>query len=213
MPVSYPFDPTGFASTNTLTNEMHSVQPPADIQRSNYIVPRLAPFFSQTLEIWTEPNKTGSKLVEGVDYFLALKCVAASIYLNKSIYGGIVFTNISYTGNVYCWYNTLGGDFVLNDASTIEKISTLFNKDVRFLTWDQIEGIPSGFPTGIHNHQENDFVTMENVATSIYDLAQAILLNAGSGGSGTNPDVSAIQTALRITLREQQEHILLLRLV
>lgn len=196
MPVSYPFDPTGFAPTNTLTNEMHSVQPPADIQRSNYIVPRLAPFFSQTLEVWTGPNKTGTKLIEGVDYFLALKAVSVSIYLNKSLYGGIVFTNTNYTGNVYCWYNTLGGDFTINSDAIIEQISTLLNKDVRFLTWDQIEGIPSGFPTNVHTHHENDWVTMEDVANSIYDLAQAILLSGSSSGGG-NPGsaLEALQLA------------------
>lgn len=185
MALSYPEDYSGIAPTNKIEGEMHSVQPPTKFGQSNYIVPRAAPFFYLSLEVWTGPNKSGTKLTRGVDYFPSLKFEAGTLYLRKPIYGGIVFTNRNYIGNVYIDYQTLGGDFVINSAAIIEEITNISSRDIRFYTFDQIKGVPSSFPPDAHIHPVNDYQTMADLVEATKSIALAIFsTSTGSGGSG-----------------------------
>lgn len=182
MAVSFPYDSTGVASTNLIVDELHSVQPPSDISRASYIVLKASPFFKEGVELYTGPNKTGTRLVPNKDYFYTHKFVAGSVYLGRTLYGSITFTNSNYSGNVYATYQTLGGDFVLNDVSVIERITNEYYQDIRFVTWDQIEGVPSAFPPDAHQHPVNDIKTFDDVVIALENIAAAILASGSTGG-------------------------------
>lgn len=90
MAVSYPYDPTGVASTNLIVDELHSVQPPSAISRASFIVLRASPFFLEGVELYTGPNKTGTRLIPNKDYFYTHKFVAGTTYLGRTLYGSIL---------------------------------------------------------------------------------------------------------------------------
>lgn len=179
MSVSYPYDPSGTESTNLIQNELHSVQPPADITHASFIVPLASPFFKESLEIYTGINKSGTKLIEGTDYFLTHKFYAGSIFLGKLLYGSITWINSNYAGNVYLHYQTLGGAFTVNDVSIVESITNKLYQDIRFVTWDQIQGVPSAFPPDAHQHPVTDIKTLADVKYSLDAIAAALLGLAG----------------------------------
>lgn len=193
MAVSYPLDTSGLATTNLVKSELQNVQPPANIDQASFIVPRAAPFFIESMEIHTGPNKTGTKLVENVDFFFAHKFVAGCTFLGKMLYGSIVFTNSNYTGNVYLTYQTLGGDFVVNDAGIIERITNMLYRDIRFVTWDQIEGVPSAFPPDAHQHVVTDIKTMDDIHEALEQIAAALI--GENGGTGSESQAYALIAA------------------
>lgn len=182
MAVSFPYDPTGVAASNLIVDELHSVQPPSDISRASFIVLKASPFFKEGVELYTGPNKTGTRLVPNKDYFYTHRFVAGSEYLGRTLYGSITFTNSNYTGNVYATYQTLGGEFVLNDVGVIERITNEYYQDIRFVTWDQIKGVPSAFPPDAHQHPVTDVKTFSDVVVGLENIAAAILASGSSGG-------------------------------
>lgn len=192
MAVSYPYDPTGVAASNHVVDELHSVQPPSAISRASFIVLRASPFFLEGVELYTGPNKTGTRLIPNKDYFYTHKFVAGTIYLGRTLFGSITFTNQNYAGNVYASYNTLGGDFVINDASVIERITNEYYKDIRFVTWDQIKGVPSAFPPDAHQHPVTDIKTLADVAIALENIAAAILASASGSGGGDSGALALI---------------------
>lgn len=184
--ILYPYDPSGVATTNLIKDELRSVQPPADINQASFIIPLKAPFFVNTLEIWTGLNKKGTKLVLGRDYFISHDFAAGSNFLGKPLAGGIVFTNSLYTGNVYIHYQTLGGDFVLNDAAMLEAVSRKHYSDVRFVTWDQLKGVPSAFPPNAHQHVVTEIKTMADVVTALNSISAALIGSLSDNTTGGN---------------------------
>lgn len=189
MALSYPVDYSGIASTNKIEDEHHVVRPPALHAQSNYTVPRAAPFFYLDLEIWTGPKKTGRKLVKGADYYPSLKFEAGSLYLRKPLYGGIVYTDHSFSGDVYLHYQTLGGDFVLDAATIIENVTGILTRDIRFYSYDQLIEVPSAFPPDAHIHPVEDYRTWADVANGLHEIAVAIL---SAGADGSNPNYTAL---------------------
>lgn len=193
MALNYPYDPSGSNASNLIQNELHSVQPPANISQASFIVPRVAPFFKESFEIWTQPNRTGVRLREGTDYFFTHKFVTASEFLGRTIYGGVAFIDQTRTGNVYLTYQTLGGDFINNDTTILEALSRKLYQDVRFVTWDQLSGVPSAFPPNPHRHSLNDVSTLRDLVESLNGIVTAILaMGSGGGAGGSGGDNAAL---------------------
>lgn len=182
----YPYDASGVAETNKIVDELRSVQPPADVDQPSFIILRASPFFRESLSLYTGPNKTGTRLIEGRDFFITHDFVAGSNYLGKPMAGGISFTNALYKGNVYAHYQTLGGDFIVNDAVVLEELTRRFYADLRWVRWDQLSEVPSAFPPDAHRHVVTDIKTMADVYYSLEKIAAALV----SGGSGTGDDGS-----------------------
>ena len=184
--IMYPYDPSGVAPTNLIKDELRSIQPPADITQASFVIPLKAPFFVNTLELWTGLNKKGTKLVLGRDYFLTHDFVAGSNFLGKPLAGGVAFTNALYAGNVYFHYQTLGGDFVLNDTAMLEAVARKHYSDVRFVTWDQLKGVPSAFPANAHQHVVTDIKTFADVVAALNGIASALIGSMDDNTNGGN---------------------------
>lgn len=199
--ITYPYDPTGTAATNKITNELRSVQPPANINQASLVIPLAAPFFLEGFEIWTGPNKSGTKLNSEVDYLFTHDFVAGSTYLGKPIAGSITFTNSLYTGNVYFHYQTLGGDFTVNDTATLEAVSQRLYADSRFVTWDQLVEVPSAFPPGAHEHPVTDVKTIAHVVTALESIAAALVgsLEPGTGGGDGSTALALVRDHVNAT--------------
>lgn len=178
----YPYDPSGVAATNKIVDELRSVQPPTNIDQASFIIVRAGPFFNHSMEIFTGPNRTGTKLIEGRDYFLTHKFVAGANFLGKPLAGGIAFTNALYTGNVYTHYQTLGGDFTINDAVALEELTRRYYSDIRWVTWDQLTGVPSAFPPNAHRPVVTDIKTMADIYYSLEKISAALVTGSTDTG-------------------------------
>ena len=159
----YPYDPSGVAISNKIVDELRSVQPPTNIDQPSFVIVRAGPFFRNSLEIFTAPNRGGTKLIEGKDYFVTHEFVAGSNFLGKPMAGGVAFTNALYKGNTYFHYQTLGGDFTVNDTVVLEELTRRYYADIRWVKWDQLTGVPSAFPPDAHQHVVTDIKTMSDV--------------------------------------------------
>lgn len=182
----YPYDPSGVAISNKIVDELRSVQPPTNIDQPSFVIVRAGPFFRTSLEIFTAPNRGGTKLIEGRDFYVTHEFVAGSNFLGKPMAGGVAFTNALYKGNTYFHYQTLGGDFTVNDAVVLEELTRRYYADIRWVKWDQLTGVPSAFPPDAHQHVVTDIKTMADVYYSLEKIAAALV----TGGSGTGNDGS-----------------------
>lgn len=199
--INYPYDPSGIAATNLITDELRSVQPPADINQASFVIPLKGPFFVESLKVFTAQNKQGTQLLEGRDFFITHEFVAGTNWLGKPLAGGIAFTNALYTGNIYLTYQTLGGDFVVNDVSILENITRKLYADVRFVTWDQLSGVPSAFPPDAHQHPVTDIKTLADVVTSLNAIAAALVgsMDDDTAGGADTAALSLIRQHLSST--------------
>lgn len=190
----YPLDPTGVNPANRIVDEIKVVTPPAKITDANFIVPNVTPFFKEGLSVTLGTRA----LVEGVDYQLVFRHIDASEHFVKEIFGGIMFYNKEFTGTVKVTYQVLGGDFQNNNPKIIEDFTKAIGA-VRWVTFDQILGLPSSFPPAYHMHDlERDLVDMGDVVTSVEKIATAL--------QGKSGDVSEINARLEAHLTSRVSH-------
>lgn len=176
MATVYPLDPTGISPTNKIVDEIKVVTPPTKITDANFIVPNITPFFKEGFSI-----RLGTRvLVEGVDYQLVFRHIAASTHFTREIFGGIMFINKQFTGTVRLTYQVLGGEFQNANPDAITEFSKAIGA-VRWITFDQILGVPSSFPPAYHEHDlESDLIDMGDVVDAIEKLTLAIVNKTSS---------------------------------
>lgn len=166
----YPFDSTGTATTNKVT-ERQTLSPPSAPGDFHFILPAAAPFYATGLVV--THLTSGKVLTRGVDYLLGHKFVKASFTIGKDIFGSILFTDLTLSGQVSIVYQTVGDKWVLS-ATKILEILTNKAIDPRTTTWDSIEDMPDTFPVVAHSFNIDDFVGMSELVTATSDIATAI---------------------------------------
>lgn len=202
MPIpnaTYPFDPTGTAASNLITDERQLI--PAENSKGFVLmIPFFAPYFRSSMKIVHLQN--GRELVPDVDYACTHYFYEATTKIGQPIYGSITILDKTLSGTVAMRYQTIGGEWTI-DEQQIEQIlaNTLLNP--RVATWEQIVDLPHQFPPIDHPHDVNDDMgRMENVIEAIYTITDAIL-QVGEGASEAhinnrnNPhEVTAAQVGL-----------------
>lgn len=186
MPIpgaTYPFDPTGTASTNLVQGELQILPPP---NAANFVllIPFAAPYFRSSLQVVYVP--TGAVLVEGVDYYCTHYFYEATTKVGQPIYGSVTFIDRSLAGTVRFRYQTIGGDWTLSELQIIEVLSnTMLNP--RTATWEQIVDLPYQFPPLGHDHDVVDMTGMTDVVQAIFAIADAITA-AATGANESHLD-------------------------
>lgn len=174
----YPFDPTGLQSSNLVVDELRVVQAPTNPTDPNFFVPLNAPFFHAGLVLKNAPGPAGVPYTQGVDYYIAHNFVEASLGFGSAISGSIVFLDSSFSGNVYMTYQTLGGDFVVDNVTLIEQLTRqLYN--INFVTWSQLTNLPAGFAPLPHQHNPSDELGYAGIFTALQQIRDAILNQSG----------------------------------
>ena len=163
----YPIDPTGISPSNRVIDETQVISPPGRVTDASFFVPRVTPFFREGLVI-----KQGTRtLIENVDYQLIFRSVALSEHFERELFGGVMFTDRNYAGTLKLSYQVLGGDFQNNEHELLERLARVSGA-VRWVTYDQIIGTPSGFPPAYHQHDmEKDLVNMGDVVDAVEKIA------------------------------------------
>lgn len=182
---AYTYDPTGKLPDNLIKHERHDVQPPTGIEDSSLFFLRAAPAFQESIILRKGPTETSPRLVEGQDYILTHKFLWKSWELTKPIYGSVTMINRNYNGEVYATYQTLGGAYVVDDQTYLERLSRDIYRS-RYVYWEQVSKNLPGLPPFDHTMSGTDTVGWDLVVDSILRLVAAIYDTAnGSGGGGT----------------------------
>lgn len=180
MPATYPFDPTGAQSTNRITGEQHIITP-VNYRDYSFLVPRLAPFFATSLQIsFRDQDNNVVPLTEGVDWYLSHWFISASRACSKPIYGSISFLNRDLNGVVTLNYQTIGGDWNL-DENHIAQIMADRVYNPRTTSWDSVSEMPYSFPVVDHEWDLVDMIGMGEVVDSLEDIKNAILATSEGG--------------------------------
>lgn len=175
---TYPFDPTGAAPTNKIVGETQILAAP-DWRNYFFIIPSATPFFRDSLVITHYPSNR--VLVEGVDYVCTHQFYDASKACAREIYGSITFYDKSLTGVAAMDYQTLGGDWTLDETRIQELLSNEL-ANPRTTTWDEIVDLPYQFPVIDHQWDLVDMVGASQVVGKLDDIREAIEV-AASGAT------------------------------
>lgn len=173
----YPFDPTGKKESNLVRNEQH-ILTAINYKSFQFIVPRLAPFFKRNLVVKFRDTSNRVKVwQEGVDYHLGFQYIQASRACALPIYGAIHVINKTLSGVVLLEYQTLGGEWTLDD----QKLNDILAKrtfDPRVISWEHIAGVPKLFPVIDHEWELDDLVGASELVEAIYELRNSLFANS-----------------------------------
>lgn len=189
-PISYPLDLTGTASTNKITTEQHVATQFND--RNFYlIVPFYAPFFMNGLVVKRSLNGVTTTLVEGLDYYPAMPFIGATRAIGRPVYGALTLNNLNTAGIIQIDYQTLGGEWNLDQAYVLEQIAEkAYNP--RLVSWEQIINAPVTFPPVPHSWDLVDLVGQSEVVAELHAIEQAILQKIGANQSTFGTLVNAL---------------------
>lgn len=170
----YPFDPTGTASTNLISNEVHTI---TAVNASDYhtIMPRYAPFFETNCVVTFKDSLNVTRtLTNGTDFYFTHSFISASKACATPVYGSITFLDNTLAGTVYVTYQTLGGLWTL-DTATIASILANKSKNPRTTAWEQVVDLPIAFPVIDHEWDLVDMVGVSELITHLDEIRDAIL--------------------------------------
>lgn len=177
MPTSYPLDLTGNASTNLITNELHTFNTAAD-----RIFPLTAgPFYTIGLEVY---HGVTNQLLQPITQYKALHLHRdASLVSGKEVCAVIIVED-ALIPSVRVKYHCIGGLYS-NEASLIQDLidnNPIANDDV---VWGQIIGIPVQFPPAEHLHHFDNIYGAEEMVAVLERIRMAI-------AAGDSPAIAAI---------------------
>ena len=109
--ITYPFDPTGRASTNYVQNELHTVSE-SNYRDYYFIVPNFAPFYVTNFSLIYQVGDERRTLTENVDFNFALPYIAGIRTTGIPVYGAVTLNNLDLNGLLFMSYQCVGGDQV-----------------------------------------------------------------------------------------------------
>lgn len=164
---TYPYDPYGSNPLCRIVGERQTLTP-ANGPDFNFIVPKAAPFFQRGLKV--THVATNTPLTEGVDFICTHHFDAGSSeYPYLEIFGSITLINTEYSGILDLTYQTLGGEFVLDDQALLDVLANT-QLDPRTTTWDQVTYRPTVYNPSDHLQDIEDFVGF----TDLVEVARQI---------------------------------------
>ena len=182
--MAFDLDTTGIKPDNAITRERHTV---TSVNAADYsfIIPVNAPFFSQSLKVYLEEGSNLTLLSEGVDYGLSLQFQSATLVIAKPVYGAISFYKDYSTAQILIDYQTLGGEWVLNQTQMSEVLANIIYNP-RGLTWEEVANVPKLFPPAPHPWNFSNMVGLEGPTQSLNEIAQAIANRPSTPGANLN---------------------------
>ena len=171
-PYAYPFDPSGVAPSNLVTNEVQTVSA-VNANEYHIVVPNFAPFFRASLVVLN--GGTMTPLVEGVDFLFTHKYKEATINTAIAIYGSITLLNKNFSGIIlFQEYQTVGGQWTLT-TTQINQILADKLLNPRITTWEQLGFAPEHFPVIDHMHVDpEELLGMPELVTAVESIGLAI---------------------------------------
>lgn len=169
---AYPFDPTGTASDNLITDEVHTVNPPDTAYDYFIVIPFHAPFFRNNLKVMYYPE--GRELIEGLDFALSYYFLDASHKTARQIYSAISLYDKTLSGYIHVTYQTLGGQWAINETKAAELLNDV-KTNPRLTSWENIVELPDTFPVIDHEHHLEDMVGMTELNAVLENIHQTLV--------------------------------------
>ncbi|AXH71041.1 putative tail protein [Vibrio phage BONAISHI] len=186
MSTLYPFDQTGFNPANKITNEEHVINT-INGSDHNYIVPKNAPFFKESISIID--TATG-EFLEDDEFECTHHFSAGDDALARKVYGSITLLDANRTGTFKIEYQTLGGDFVTNLTQVIANgMATL--AALRTADWADLVGVPPEFPVTAHTQPVTDILGVQQFLDVMNQIEEGVV---DPNNSFTLDDVTDLNT-------------------
>lgn len=172
--VQYPFDPTGISKQNHV-EEIYDL---TDTNRNefNYIIPRYAPFYSNSVKIERLDTEDNQPLVleKDHDYYLGGHFGEMEPYVGgkQRIESLILFDDRRITGRYKVTYQTLGGSFILDATGYATQIANYLVNPLQ-TPWAEIVGRPVNYPVKPHGHDVGELVGVQDLIDAILQLSAA----------------------------------------
>lgn len=172
--VQYPFDPTGVSKQNHV-EEIYDL---TDTNRNefNYIIPRYAPFYSNSVKIERLDTEDNQPLVleKDHDYYLGGHFGEIEPYVGgkQRIESLILFDDRRITGRYKVTYQTLGGSFILDATGYAAQIANYLVNPLQ-TPWAEIVGRPVNYPAKPHGHDVGELVGVQDLIDAILQLSAA----------------------------------------
>lgn len=172
--VQYPFDPTGVSKQNHV-EEIYDL---TDTNRNefNYIIPRYAPFYSNSVKIERLDTEDNQPLVleKDHDYYLGGHFGEMEPYVGgkQRIESLILFDDRRITGRYKVTYQTLGGSFILDATGYAAQIANYLVNPLQ-MPWAEIVGRPVNYPVKPHGHDVGELVGVQDLIDAILQLSAA----------------------------------------
>jgi len=184
--IVYPEDLTGLLPSNLIPSENKTLNQ-TEYLRYSLIVPDAAPFYATGLVVTHFPS--GRVMQRGVDFELTHKFFAACVSTTKEVFGSITFFGTGLTGYVNLQYQTVGGNWVVNNS---QALAALYNSllDPAVAYWDQVVLYPALFPPAPHDLSTADTTSYEDAVNALHGIESAIrdktaaMVSGGGSGSG-----------------------------
>lgn len=162
--------------TGTLpANKVVETRTLTDANRSdfNHIVPSCAPFFANSMRI--RKVSTNEELVEGIHFYCVGTFVKATLNVADyhQICWAIIFDDPRISGEYELTYQTIGGEFVLNQQELAEALANHM-ENPRMIDWENVVGRPLTFPPAPHTVHTNDLRGGKAIVKELDDIEQAI---------------------------------------
>lgn len=169
--LQYPFDRTGAA----VTNRIQEIYELTDENRNefNYIIPRFAPFFADSIIIEKLDTEDGNPLLlkKNQDYYLGGHFGEIRPFVGQArVESLVIFDDRRITGRYRVTYQTLGGPFVLDATGYAEQIANYLINPFQ-TTWGEIVGKPIEYPPVPHGHDASELMGIIDVVNAILELA------------------------------------------
>jgi hypothetical protein len=175
--ITYPFDPTGRASTNYVQNELHTVSE-SNYRDYYFIVPNFAPFYVTNFSLIYQVGDEQRALVENVDFNFALPYIAGIRTTGIPVYGAVTLNNLDLNGLLFMSYQCVGGDQVCDRLYVLGQLAEkLYNP--RTTIWDTITDRPDVFAPLPHDHDFDRFYSQADFIEAINKISSAILNSQG----------------------------------
>ena len=172
--VVYPFDGTGEASTNLVTDEIHTV---TKINAAPYrmLIPTFAPLYLNNLKL-EHIDLLGNKtpMTEGLDFYTSLPFMAAFRSTRQGVYGGLQIINNRTEGLISITYQTVGGEWCV-DANDVYRRLLEHDYNRRTSWWENVANVPDQFPSMHHLQPIDDFLKITDLMDRLVDIRDAIL--------------------------------------
>lgn len=157
-------------------NKVVEVRTLTDANRSdfNHIVPKAAPFYAHTVKI--TKTQTNEVLVNGQDFYCVgtFAKAVANVLNHRQVNWAIIFDNPNISGEFKIEYQTVGGEFVLDNQELTEVLAN-YLENPRTGDWEQVVGKPLLFPPLPHHIHANDLYGMEEQVKATREVKDAIL--------------------------------------
>ena len=156
-------------------NRVVEVRTLTDANRSsfNHIIPKAAPFFAHTVRIFH--IQTNDELINGQDFYCVGTFVKAvtNVVDHREVNWAIIFDDQRISGEYRIEYQTVGGEFVL-DQQQMAEILANFVENPRSTDWERIVGRPLTFPPLPHDIHVDNLVGFNEQVAATHGVEEAI---------------------------------------